>query len=104
MNSPHPPIANQPLTGHLIMKIEQRKWTAALGWRPASPAAGAKSAHLVMVFGSVAALRTPHLLATIRSDYPAAHIFGCSTAGEICGTQVSDDSLVVTAVRFEHTS
>lgn len=28
---------------------------------------------------------------------------GCSTAGEICGTQVTDDSLIATAVHFEHT-
>jgi hypothetical protein len=39
----------------------------------------------------------------IRKFYPAAHILGCSTAGEICGAQVSDDSLVATAIHFEHT-
>lgn len=33
--------------------------------------------------------------------YPKAHILGCSTSGEICGTRVSDNSLVVTAVNFE---
>ena len=35
--------------------------------------------------------------------YPRAHLLGCSTAGEICGTQVTDDSLIATAVHFEHT-
>jgi hypothetical protein len=58
---------------------------------------------LALVFGATTVLRQPDLVATIRNDYPAAQIFGCSTAGEICGTQVSDDSLVVTAVQFEHT-
>ena len=85
------------------MKIEQRKWTQDLGWAPAAAASFAKSCQLVLVFGATAILRQPHLTGAIRNDYPAAHIFGCSTAGEICGTQVSDDSLVVTAVHFEHT-
>ena len=85
------------------MKIEQRKWTQALGWAPASAGTLARSSQLVLVFGATAVLRQPHLTAAIRNDYPAAHIFGCSTAGEICGTRVYDDSLVVTAVHFEHT-
>jgi hypothetical protein len=85
------------------MKTEQRKWTEALGWKPASPGNIAQSAQLALVFGATTVLRQPDLVATIRNDYPAAQIFGCSTAGEICGTQVSDDSLVVTAVQFEHT-
>ena len=85
------------------MKIQQRKWTQALGWTPASAPSFGASCQLVLVFGATAVLRQPHLAAEIRGDYPGAHIFGCSTAGEICGTQVSDDSLVVTAVHFEHT-
>lgn len=44
------------------------------------------------------------LVRQIMDAYPGAHCAGCSTAGEICGTEVSDDSLVVTAIHFEHTS
>lgn len=85
------------------MKIEQRKWTEAEGWVPRCADEFGASSQLVLVFGATAALRQAHLAAAIRGDYPAAHVFGCSTAGEICGTQVSDDSVVVTAVHFEHT-
>jgi hypothetical protein len=85
------------------VKIEQRNWTQALGWSPTSAGRFAQACQLVLVFGATAALRQPHLVAAIRRDYPAAHIFGCSTAGEICGTQVCDESLAVTAVHFEHT-
>jgi hypothetical protein len=85
------------------MKIEQRKWTEVSGWIPASAGNIAKSSQLVLVFGAAAALRKPDLVAAIRNDHPAAHIFGCTTAGEICGAQVFDDSLVVTAIHFEHT-
>jgi hypothetical protein len=35
--------------------------------------------------------------------YPEAIVIVCSTAGEIAGTRVSDDSAVVTALAFEHT-
>jgi hypothetical protein len=31
-------------------------------------------------------------------------LVGCSTAGEICGTSVRDDSVVSTAIHFEHTA
>jgi hypothetical protein len=85
------------------VKIEQRKWTQDRSWAPTSAGTFAKSCQLVLVFGATTVLRQAHLTDAIRSDYPAAHIFGCSTAGEICGAQVSDDSLVVTAVHFEHT-
>lgn len=40
----------------------------------------------------------------IRSLYPDAQIIGCSTAGEICGTQVWENTLVVTAISFAHTT
>lgn len=85
------------------MKVSQRKWTQAHGWLPVSAGRNARLSQLVLVFGAAANLRAPQLTAAIRKDYPAAHIFGCSTAGEICGTQVSDDSLVVTAVYFDQT-
>ena len=85
------------------MKIEQKRWTQSAGWAPAGGGSFSASSQLVLVFGATAVLRQAHLIAAIRKNYPIAHIFGCSTAGEICGTQVSDDSLVVTAVHFEHT-
>jgi hypothetical protein len=43
-------------------------------------------------------------MAEVRARYPGVPIVGCSTSGEICGTRVRDDSLVVTAIRFEHTA
>jgi hypothetical protein len=62
-----------------------------------------RSAQLVLVFGATAALQEPPLVESIRKFYPAAHLLGCSTAGEICGAQVFDDSVVATAIHFEHT-
>lgn len=61
------------------------------------------SVQLVLAFGSGELLAEPRCFAAIRAAYPAAIIAGCSTAGNISGTVVSDDTLVVTAVAFEHT-
>jgi hypothetical protein len=85
------------------MKIEQTRWTAAKGWEPAPPGKLGEGAQLVLLFGSTSLLKEQKYLAEIKRAYPNALLFGCSTSGEICGTQVFDDSLVVTAVHFEHT-
>jgi hypothetical protein len=87
----------------MAMQIEQRRWGRAGGWAPASAGPLAASAQLVLVFGAVAVLRQAELTAAIRGDYPHAHILGCSTSGEICGTHVLDDALIVTAVHFGQT-
>jgi hypothetical protein len=84
------------------VKTEQRKWTASTGWNSTTPANVGESAQLVLVFGAVSALEQPGPRDAIRESYPSACILGCSTAGEICGTEVLDDSLITTAVRFEH--
>jgi hypothetical protein len=85
------------------MKIEQTRWMAPKGWEPAPPGKLGEDAHLVLLFGSTSLLKEQKNLAEIKRSYPNALLFGCSTSGEICGTQVFDDSLVVTAVHFEHT-
>jgi hypothetical protein len=63
-----------------------------------------ESAQLVLVFGSTDMLKKFHLLKELTIAYPDAHFVGCSTAGEICGTTVSDDSLTTVAVHFEKTT
>ena len=85
------------------MRVEQAVWTVRDGWKPPDAAELAGSAGLLLVFGGRAVLQQPEPLDTLRRHYPTAHVLGCSTAGEIAGTQVRDDSVVATAVRFEHT-
>ena len=85
------------------MKIEQIQWTVAKGWLPTPPGRQEVSAQLVLLFGSRGLLGDDKLVSEVRVAYPMAHILGCSTAGEIYGTSVFDDSLVVTAVEFART-
>lgn len=84
------------------MRIEQRIWSHPTGWMPAGPT-NVGDAQLVLLFGSTAALQLPSLLEQVKAAYPAAHHVGCSTAGEIHGAHVVDDTLVATAIHFEHT-
>ena len=58
---------------------------------------------LVLAFGSRAMLGDTGNFSAIRKSYPDAVIAGCSTAGEIHGATVSDDTLVVTAIAFDDT-
>lgn len=85
------------------MKIEQKRWTEAGGWEPEPPGELGESAQLVLLFGSTLILKEQKCFREIKDAYPKAHLFGCSTAGEICGTQVTDDSLIATAINFEFT-
>ncbi len=85
------------------MKIEQRVWTEKAGWGADFSSTVSKNTQLVLIFGAPAVLKKHQLLLQIKEMFPSAHIMGCSTAGEIYGTQVLDDSLVLTAIEFEHT-
>jgi hypothetical protein len=85
------------------MNVEQMMWTASAGWQNGPPGKRGLAAQLVLLFGSREILADGRAVAEVRAAYPAAHFLGCSTAGEICGDSVSDDSLVVTAVEFVDT-
>ncbi|TAJ35077.1 MAG: hypothetical protein EPO64_00175 [Nitrospirae bacterium] len=85
------------------MRIEQTCWAETTGWTPAPPGRLGGTAQLTLLFGSRAILKEKPLLTEVTEAYPNAHLMGCSTAGEICGTRVLDESLIVTAVHFDDT-
>ena len=85
------------------MQIEQTRWIPHKGWAPAPPGSLGANAQLVLLFGSPACLKQSAWQDDIVRAYPTAHRLGCSTAGEIYGTEVTDETLVSTAIAFEHT-
>jgi hypothetical protein len=85
------------------MRIEKRTWTSADGWHTLRDGGNLSRAQLVLWFGSGAALDNRSQMQMLREWYPEASVIGCSTAGEIAGARVLDDSIVATAVHFEHT-
>jgi hypothetical protein len=62
------------------------------------------SPDLVLVFGSVGAMRDPAYAEILKTAFPGAILAGCSTAGEIAGIRVRDGSSVITAVHWEKAS
>jgi hypothetical protein len=84
------------------MKTEQTIWTATTGWR-GEQKLGA-DAHVVIAFGGVDEIHQPNVYPTLKQAYPNADIVTASTAGEISGTRVHDNSIVVTAIHLEKTS
>ncbi len=83
------------------MQIEQLRWMVNKGWDNLS--GNRLSPHLVLVFGGTDILKTENPFQYLRDIYPNAHILGCSTAGEIYNTEVTDGTIVATAIEFEHT-
>jgi hypothetical protein len=86
------------------MHIEQAQWTPAGGWERRAQATLKGSAHLLLIFGGRSLLEEGLALDEIRARHPDALAIGCSTAGEIYGTTVADDTVVATAIRFERTT
>jgi hypothetical protein len=59
---------------------------------------------LILAFGGAELEQRPTPLAELRAALPRASFVGCSTAGEIFGTKVSDGSLAAAVIRFDHCS
>src|SRR5579863_5742798 len=88
-----------------MIKTEQFQWSLQEGWQPELTTGKlGESVQIVFVFGSPNLLKRSGSLDAVRRAYPKAQLTGCSTAGEIHKATVRDDTVVVTAVSFEHTS
>jgi len=80
------------------MKIEQKIWTTEGGWQQHGNTLGTAEPQLVLVFGGREELMMEEHLTTLKDSYPTADIVLASTAGEIAGTIVRDNSLSVCAI------
>jgi len=77
---------------------------AVNSWAPSILAEMDSPETLLLLFGSSGLIDTPESIRQVLDVCPKSHVIGCSTAGEIHGSEISDDSLVVAAVRFKKTS
>jgi hypothetical protein len=85
----------------MAMRVAQMQWLRGSGWQTSPPPTW--KADVAFAFGSRNVLADPASLAALRAAFPDVPLLGCSTAGEIFGTNVQDGTLSVTAVRFDHT-
>ena len=85
------------------MKTTQYKWSRSDAWEPDLPTAQVEGEEIVFVFGARPLIQAGELVDDLRRHFKGAAILGCSTSGEIVGDTVVDDSVIATAVNFEHT-
>lgn len=85
------------------MKIQQLKWSKDTGWKAQSEAVNGITPNFIILFGSTNLIKNPEYVNYLKNNYSGAIITGCSTSGEILGTEVTDDTLIATLVEFEKT-
>jgi len=84
------------------MKVQQHLWREGKGWS-VSPAVSFQP-NLVYAFGGIDTLTNDSVYGEIRKVYPDADVVLASTAGEIHGDEVYDNTVTVTACKFEKTA
>lgn len=80
------------------------KWTPSSKWKAASGGLEGKKAQLVLGFGDRFFLGESGRFEELKQFYPDAHIILTSSSGNIQGTNLDDESIVVTALAFESNS
>jgi hypothetical protein len=83
------------------MHASQLFWSDAAGWSGALEPS--KPAGLVFYFGARQTLAQGKLYPSLRELYPHAHLVGCSTGGQLAGSEVSDDTACALALDFAGT-
>ncbi|KAK4045156.1 hypothetical protein OUZ56_032564 [Daphnia magna] len=83
------------------MQVSSHRFDVARQSWDAAPQATLDSARtLILAFGAPTVPRRSAALRELARTFPKSIVVGCSSAGEIHGTTVSDESLSVTVARF----
>jgi hypothetical protein len=83
------------------MHSQQIVWKPDTGWTPIK--AKPEDISLVLYFGMRQMLACGTRYSELREMFPAAHILGCSTGGQINNNDISDDEIVAAAIGFNAT-
>jgi hypothetical protein len=81
------------------MRTRQSLWTAKDGWTGKSDG----PADLLLAFGGTQIITDRKMWSELSLRHPGAIVLGCSTGGEIHGSDVLDESLSVTTMGFDRT-
>src|SRR2546430_11597197 len=83
------------------MHSQQITWNPQAGWTPIK--VEAEKVSLVFYFGTRQMLAGGERYNELRKMFPAAHVLGCSTRGQINNSDSSDDEIVAAAISFDAT-
>src|SRR5438128_11815933 len=99
---PEPSIVAQSQPRGKPMKLDTFAYSASAGWS-VEPLPELDSENtLVVVFGAPELDHVQEPLRQLVATYSRSHVVGCSTAGEIFGTALTDNSLSVAVAQFEN--
>jgi hypothetical protein len=85
------------------MKVTTRSHTIGSGWSQSLPAELDSTTTVVFAFGAPSYVGHAGAFDDLTAAFPTSRIIGCSTAGEIHGTSIRDESMSVAVARFERT-
>ena len=85
------------------MRLGTRCFHRQGGWQGALPVDLDSPQTLLLAFGASDFAEDPEPFTTVAAAFPQSLLLGCSTSGEIAGTEVNDASISVAVVHFEHT-
>ena len=86
------------------MKFEQEHLTAKMALTKLPSLSPLPDANWVLVFGSVKRFNDRNFGKILKKRYPQARIIGCTTSGEITDGGVYDDSVHITAMKWERSA
>jgi hypothetical protein len=84
------------------MKTQQLKFTPKDGWQNISQVCEDIDVNLIFAFGSTQLIAANEGLKVLKKQYPNAIMVGGTSAGEISGTMVLDNTIIATLVSFKH--
>jgi hypothetical protein len=85
------------------MNLETFQYTLEKGWSVPSFPALDSAETLILIFSAPEFLNNPKPIEELSAFYKQAKMIGCSSAGEILGSNISDHSLSVAVIKFEKT-
>ena len=85
------------------MQVTTANYQTCQGWIGAMPAALDSQQTRVIAFGAKSLETAPAPFESLAAAFPHSVIVGCSTAGEIAGACVNDESISVAVARFART-
>ena len=86
------------------MQLETITYRRQGGWQGALPVHLDGAHTLLLAFGASEFADDPAPFAALAEAFAQSLLVGCSTSGEIAGSEVNDASISVAVVRFEHTT
>lgn len=85
------------------MNLETFQYTISKGWSvPKFPALDSENT-LILIFAAPEFIKDPKPIEELAAFYKSSQMIGCSSAGEILGSNINDNSLSVAVIKFEKT-